>query len=96
MDQVQNLPAWLDRKLFAGHLYDGNRDPEGILHTIPAIGTTLIGVLTGYWLKKDNGGRKLIPGTVLFGITGIVVGETILPPLVLLRGVGFGLIRRFW
>ena len=34
MDQVQNLPAWLDRKLFMGHLYDGNRDPEGLIRTI--------------------------------------------------------------
>lgn len=45
MDQVQNLPAWLDRKLFMGHLHDGTRDPEGIIHTIPAIGTTLIGMV---------------------------------------------------
>src|ERR1700689_660947 len=52
MDQVQNLPAWLDRKLFMGHLYNGTHDPEGILHTIPAVGTTLIGVITGHWLKS--------------------------------------------
>jgi predicted acyltransferase len=75
MDQVQNLPAWLDRKLFMGHLYDGNRDPEGIIHTIPAIGTTLIGVLTGHWLKKQNDSRKLIARMVMFGILGIIIGE---------------------
>jgi predicted acyltransferase len=74
MDEVQNLPAWLDRKLFMGHLYDGNRDPEGIIHTIPAIGTTLIGLLTGHWLKKQNDARKLIRGMVLFGILGVIVG----------------------
>lgn len=75
MDQVQNLPAWLDRKLFMGHLYDGTRDPEGIIHTIPAIGTTLIGVLTGHWLrlKKGNPG-KLLVGIVLFGILGLLSG----------------------
>ncbi len=74
MDQVQNLPAWLDRKLFMGHLYDGNRDPEGVLHTIPAIGTTLIGVLTGHWLKKQKDGRRLLSGMVLFGILGVISG----------------------
>jgi predicted acyltransferase len=74
MDQVQNLPAWLDRKLFMGHLYDGNRDPEGILHTIPAIGTTLIGVLTGHWLRKRENDRKSIMWMVLFGILGIIFG----------------------
>jgi predicted acyltransferase len=75
MDQMQNLPAWLDRKLFMGHLYDGTRDPEGIIHTIPAIGTTLIGVLTGHWLKKQKDTRKLIGGMVLFGVLGMIGGE---------------------
>jgi predicted acyltransferase len=74
MDQVQNLPAWLDRKLFTGHLYDGTRDPEGILHTIPAIGTTLVGVLTGHWLKTKKDATKLIGGMVLFGILGLLSG----------------------
>jgi predicted acyltransferase len=75
MDQVQNLPAWLDRKLFMGHLYDGSRDPEGMIHTIPAIGTTLIGVLTGHWMKKQRDTRKLIGGMVLFGVLGMIGGE---------------------
>jgi len=74
MDPLQNLPAWLDRKLFMGHLYDGTRDPEGILHTIPAIGSTLIGVLTGHWLRKQKDARKLIAGMLLSGIVGILAG----------------------
>jgi predicted acyltransferase len=75
MDQVQNLPAWLDRKLFGGHLYDGTRDPEGIIHTIPAIGTTLIGTLTGHWMKKHEDPTRLIGGMVLFGVLGMIGGE---------------------
>jgi predicted acyltransferase len=75
MDQVQNLPAWLDRKLFMGHLYDGTRDPEGIIHTIPAIGTTLMGVLTGHWLRTKRDATKLIGGMVLFGVLGMAAGE---------------------
>jgi predicted acyltransferase len=75
MDQVQNLPAWLDRKLFMGHLYDGTRDPEGIMHTIPAIGTTIIGVLTGHWLTAKKNAGTLIGAMVLFGILGMLGGE---------------------
>jgi predicted acyltransferase len=75
MDQMQNLPAWLDRKLFMGHLYDRTRDPEGILHTIPAVGTTLIGVLTGHWLKSKRSTSQLIGGMVLFGILGMLAGQ---------------------
>jgi predicted acyltransferase len=70
MDQTQNLPAWLDRKLFMGHLYDGTRDPEGILHTIPAIGSTLIGVLTGHWLRMKKDASWRIKGMLLVGILG--------------------------
>jgi len=75
MDQVQNLPAWLDRKLFMGHLYDGTRDPEGIIHTIPAVGTALIGVFTGHWLKSRRSASQLIAAMLGFGILGILAGE---------------------
>ena len=75
MDQVQNLPAWLDRKLFMGHLYNGNRDPEGLLHTIPAIATTLVGVITGHWLKSKRSASELIAGMVFCGILGMLGGE---------------------
>jgi predicted acyltransferase len=54
MDPERNLAAWLDRKLFMGRLYNGMRDPEGLLSTIPAIGTMLMGVLTGHWLRSDK------------------------------------------
>ena len=75
MDQLQNLPAWLDRKLFMGHLYDGTRDPEGVIHTIPAIATTLIGVFTGHWLKSKRSAKQLIGGMVFFGVLGMLAGE---------------------
>jgi len=53
MDPERNLAAWLDRKLLMGHLYDRVRDPEGLISTLGAVGTTLIGVLTGQWLRRD-------------------------------------------
>jgi predicted acyltransferase len=56
MDQTQNLVSWLDRLLLKGHLYlpwttHDVRDPEGLLSDLPAIGTALIGLLTGLWLR---------------------------------------------
>jgi predicted acyltransferase len=58
-----------------GHLYDKTRDPEGILSTIPAIATTLIGVLTGYWLRSERSpGAKAIR-MLGAGIVGLVAGE---------------------
>jgi len=75
MDPNQNLAAWLDRKLFTGHLFDGTRDPEGILSTIPAIATTLFGVLTGHWLRSRKSPATKAIAMLLAGILGLIAGE---------------------
>jgi predicted acyltransferase len=75
MDPNQNFAAWLDRKLFMGHLFDGTRDPEGILSTIPAVATTLFGVLTGHWLRSRKTPATKAQAMLLAGIGGLVVGE---------------------
>jgi predicted acyltransferase len=57
LEPATNLGAWIDRSVFTtNHLWSDSKiwDPEGILGTIPAIGTCLIGVFTGTWLKKDK------------------------------------------
>ncbi len=60
-DKACNLAAWLDRTILTeAHIWRSAKvfDPEGILSTIPAIVTTISGVLTGTWLmRKDEGGR---------------------------------------
>jgi predicted acyltransferase len=60
-DKACNLAAYLDRLILTeNHIWRSAKvfDPEGILSTIPAIVTTISGVLTGTWLtKKDEGGR---------------------------------------
>jgi len=75
MDPNRNLAAWLDRKLFMGHLFDGTRDPEGILSTIPAIATTLFGVLTGHWLRSRKAPATKAIVMLLAGILGLIAGE---------------------
>jgi predicted acyltransferase len=70
MDMSQNLVSWIDRHLFPYHLYlyspDHNvRDPEGLLSDLPAIGTALMGVLTGLWLR--SGRSNLIKAAGLAG-----------------------------
>lgn len=51
------LSAWLDRTVLGlPHLWVGSKtwDPEGILSTIPAIGTVILGVFTGRWLTRTD------------------------------------------
>lgn len=52
----RNLANWLDLKFLPGFKYDGTHDPEGLLSTLPAIATALLGVLAGEWLKHAPGG----------------------------------------
>jgi len=51
-DPSASLAAYLDRAIFGSHLWRSSRtwDPEGLLSTIPAIGTVMLGVLAGRWL----------------------------------------------
>src|SRR6185295_10435284 len=46
-----DLGAYIDRALMGRHLGHGTWDPEGLLGTLPAIATTLCGVLAGHWLR---------------------------------------------
>lgn len=45
-----NLANWIDAHYLPGRLWDVTRDPEGLLSTLPAIGTCLLGVLAGLLL----------------------------------------------
>jgi len=74
MDPEHNLAAWLDRKLLMGHLYDRVRDPEGLISTLGAVGTTLIGVLTGQWLRRDLGSTANALRMAACGILLLVSG----------------------
>ncbi len=75
LDPDRNLAAWLDRKLLMGHLYEGTRDPEGVLSTIPAIAGTLCGVLTGEWLRTKRSPRVKAAWMLVFGVLGLAAGK---------------------
>jgi len=74
LDPDRNIVAWLDRKLFMGHLFNDTRDPEGIISTIPSIGTTLLGVLTGHWLRTSRSLRQKAAFMFLAGMAGLGTG----------------------
>ena len=74
-DPDGNLTAWLDRQIFShAHLYEGTRDPEGLLSTLPAIATALIGVLTGIWLRTGRTLAQKARGIAIAGISAVVLG----------------------
>lgn len=69
-----NLAAWVDRALMSGHLYQGTWDPEGLLSSLPAVATTLLGIFTGEWLLSDREGPVLVRGMGLAGVGLTVAG----------------------
>ena len=75
LDPDRNLVAWLDRRLLYGHLYEVTRDPEGLLSTIPAIATSLLGALTGQWLRSARTATTKALGMLAAGVVGIAAGE---------------------
>ncbi|TDH21582.1 DUF5009 domain-containing protein [Segetibacter sp. 3557_3] len=46
-----NLAAYIDRLLLPGRLHRVIYDPEGLLSTIPAVGTAMLGIFTGQFLR---------------------------------------------
>jgi predicted acyltransferase len=75
LDRDANLTAWLDRHIFtASHLYERTRDPEGLLSTIPALATALLGLLTGIWLRTQRTLVQKTGGIAIAGLTGILLG----------------------
>lgn len=47
-----NLAAYVDRILLPGKLHRKVYDPEGLLSTIPAIASALLGIFTGQFLRR--------------------------------------------
>jgi predicted acyltransferase len=81
LDPDGNLAAYLDRRFMSGHLWSQSRtwDPEGILSTLPAIATTLIGALVGEWLRSKRAPRLKAAGLLAMGAAGLVLGELLHP-----------------
>src|SRR5271154_2505511 len=76
LDRDGNLAAWIDRQVFsASHLYEGTRDPEGLLSTIPALATALFGMLSGIWLRTQRTLNQKITGIAIAGLSGILPGR---------------------
>jgi predicted acyltransferase len=71
-----NLAAWVDSQLLAGHMWPVTKtwDPEGIISTIPAVSTTLFGVLAGHWLKSNRTPRDKTVRLLAVGGAAVLTG----------------------
>ena len=88
LDRNANLVAWLDRHIFPGRLYEGVRDPEGLLSDLPALATTLLGVLAGQWLRTVHTKTQKAEGLAGAAALSFALG--------LLWAVWFPLNKKLW
>ena len=89
-----NLGAAFDRAILgSAHLYayppfDGQGDPEGLLSTLPATVTVLLGYFTGQWLRQRQVRSRTSKHLMLLGAAGIASGR--------LWGLVFPINKQLW
>ncbi|MCB1018860.1 MAG: DUF5009 domain-containing protein [Bryobacterales bacterium] len=74
-----NAGARFDLWLLPGHLYRPVYDPEGVLTSLPAIGTFLFGILTGDLLRARKSGDQTTLWILSSGIALVVAGYALSP-----------------
>ena len=78
LEPTGNLCWYLDSNLLSGHTWSGapvpGFDPEGMFSTLPAIGTTLFGVLTGHLLRSEKGREEKLIRMFVYGNILLLAG----------------------
>ncbi len=68
------LSSFIDQQLIPGTLYYGYGDNEGLISTLPAICTVLLGSLAGHWLRTDRSGNRKAAGLAVAGAVSLLAG----------------------
>jgi len=85
----KNWANYIDRQYLIGRLNDGSWDPEGLLSTLPAFGSALLGVLAGLLLKD----RRFTPEKKALYLLLAGIGLTAAGYL---WGLQFPIIKKIW
>ena len=71
-----NFASWFDRTVLPGKLYEGIHDPEGLLSTVPAISTALLGILAGTLLRLGKiSGAKKAGYLAIAGVVSLLIAQ---------------------
>ncbi len=90
LEAETNLGAWIDRSLLGGHLWSQSLtwDPEGLLSTLPAIVTGIIGMQAGNWIKTSRSPHEHLTGIFGMGVFLLALG--------CIWSLGFPLNKQLW
>ncbi len=85
----RNLANWIDFHFLPGKKWDGTHDPEGLLSSLPAIASALLGVAAGEWLRReDRTGGKKVAGLLVAGVICAAAGW--------LWNLDFPVVKKLW
>lgn len=73
-----NVAGFIDRAYLPGRImpeYYGYGDNEGLLSTLGALATTLLGALAGHWLRTPHTPGRKVAGLVIAGLACLLLGE---------------------
>lgn len=84
-----NLASFVDRLVLPGRFccFDFG-DNEGVLSTIPAVATALLGVLAGNWLRGSRSGRDKTIGLLAAGVASLIAA--------IIWGLAFPINKLLW
>lgn len=88
-DKGINLANYIDQQYLPARKYDGTWDPEGILSTIPAVATCLLGVFAGFLLRNRQTSE-------MRKVTLLMAGGAAAVALGWLWGLQFPVIKKIW
>ena len=93
------LSSYIDQLLLPGKLCYGYGDNEGLLSTLPAVSTVLIGVLAGHWLRSDNSQTRKVLCLAGAGAVCLILGTiwgTVFPIIKIIWTSSFVLVAAGW
>ncbi|HTI72035.1 MAG TPA: heparan-alpha-glucosaminide N-acetyltransferase domain-containing protein [Candidatus Limnocylindria bacterium] len=88
-EEGKNLTNWVDSQYLPGFKWDGQWDPEGLLSTLPAVGSCLLGVFAGLIIRDPNKThQERIRLFLVLGVSLLAVGFG--------WGTVFPIIKKLW
>jgi predicted acyltransferase len=90
ISQAHNVATALDKAVFGSHILGQTGDPEGLLGTLPAIGTALLGSIAGECLRDIAAPEVRIRRLLILGVASSAIGMMWIPALPLNKSLWTG------
>lgn len=90
LEPTTNFAAYIDNIILKGHMWSATKvwDPEGLVSTIPAVGTAMLGIFLGHWMRTNHEPVVKTVWMFVFGVGGLVIGE--------IWGIWFPINKSLW